>query len=180
MILRFNLLLILSAVILISCEDQNDDVFDGVVINEFLARNDTTNQDSAGDFDDWLELFNSTPEAIDLAGYFLTDNLNDPDKFELPVGTVIPAEGFLLFWADGEPEEGLLHCSFKLSGSGEEIGLYNPEGSLVDEIAFGEQGADISWGRYPDGSDDWQYFGNCDSCLSASAPTPGTTNNWHQ
>jgi len=63
-----------------------------VFINEWLADNLTTNADPAdGQFEDWFELYNAGPEAVDLSGFYLTDDLLTPTMFEIPAGTLIPA-----------------------------------------------------------------------------------------
>ena len=73
-----------------------------------------------------------------------------------------------LFWADGDLEQGPFHTSFKLSRSGEEVGLFDTDGlTLIDGISFGPQQTDVSYGRSIDGGDLWQFFEN---------PSPGAPN----
>ena len=60
-----------------------------VKINEFLAANDSANQDPQGDYDDWIELYNSGTETIDLTGYYLTDDLDDLTQWSFPQGTTL-------------------------------------------------------------------------------------------
>jgi len=138
-----------------------------VVINEFLASNVSGVTDKAGDHDDWIELYNCTNEAIDLSAWSLSDDRDDPQKAILPAGTTVPAQGFLLLWADGEPEQVELHLNFRISTGGEWIGLFNPEAEIADSVSFGHQLTDISFGRYPDGSDTSFY---------QLSPTPGHAN----
>jgi len=119
-----------------------------VEVHEALAENVTGLTDEAGDHDDWLELKNRGLVDVDLTGFHLTDNPNNPTKWTFPTGTMIRAGGHLLVWADDEPAEGLLHATFKLSGLGESIGLYMPGGlTVVDQFAFGPQRDDESIGR---------------------------------
>ena len=143
-----------------------------VLINEWMADNVSTLADPAdGQFEDWFELYNAGASAVDLGGYFLTDNLQDPTQFEIPIGTTIDAGGFLLVWADGEPEQNAgasLHVSFRLSRDGDAIGLFAPDGSLVDAIEFGVQVTDVSEGRSPDGASP--------SYVAFETPTPGVAN----
>ncbi len=142
-----------------------------LVINEFMARNDTTLQDANGDFDDWIEIHNLSSQPIDMGGMYLTDRLTNPTKWRIPPDapnqTTIAPHGYLLIWADGEPLDGPLHAAFKLSDTGEAVGLYDIDGTLIDRITFGPQEPDLSYGRFPDGGADWQLFG---------APTPGLAN----
>ena len=58
--------------------------FAALKINEFLAANDTINQDPQGEYDDWIELYNSSTETIDLSGYYLTDDLDDLTQWSFP------------------------------------------------------------------------------------------------
>lgn len=130
-----------------------------VFINEFMAQNQSTLADPAdGDWDDWIELYNAGTTTVDLTGFFLTDNLTNKTAFTIPPGYPIPAGGFLLVWADNETDQNIapntdLHADFALSRTGEQIGLYSPDGSLVDGFSFTTQTNDISLGRFPDGAD---------------------------
>ena len=140
-----------------------------LVINEFLADNESVNQDETGACEDWAEIFNPGPDPVPLGGLFLSDDLDVPDKWTFP-DTVIAPGGFLLVWCDSDPEDGPLHSTFKLAAAGEEIGLFDrieTGNGLIDGFAFGPQTADISFGRQPDGSETWAFFTN---------PTPGAPN----
>jgi hypothetical protein len=146
-----------------------------LVINEFMASNNSASgiHDPQGDYDDWFEIYNFGDTSINLAGMYLTDNLSNPTKWQVPYGyssqTTVPAGGFILFWADDETTEGPLHTNFKLSADGEEIGLFATDGStLVDSIIFDAQVPNISYGRYPDANDNLQFF---------VTPTPLAHNN---
>lgn len=127
-----------------------------VVINELLASNDVTMADQDGEFDDWIELYNNTSSSIDLSGYFLTDDALDLTQWEIPSGTSIAANGYLIFWADNDGTQVGLHTNFKLSASGETLLLVNPSGEVVDQITFPAQTTDVSYGRYPNGTGDFQ------------------------
>ncbi|MCP4542398.1 MAG: hypothetical protein GY832_35190 [Chloroflexi bacterium] len=141
-----------------------------VRINEFLADNASVNQDEAGEYDDWVELYNASPVTVTLEGMYLSDNLTSPSKWQFPVGTSIPPNSHLLVWCDGESWQGQLHAGFKLGRGGEEIGLFdNIAHGLVplDWIVFGPQKEDVSYGRQMDGADRWELL---------NPPTPGTSN----
>jgi len=142
-----------------------------LVINEFLASNEACCIDSSGDYDDYIEIYNYGDEAVDIGGLFITDEIgNYDDYYQIPAGndsTIIEPGDFLLLWADKESEQGVLHVEIKLSSDGEQIGLFMPDSTtVVDTLTFGEQSDDISYGRYPDGSDTWQLMN----------PTPGAAN----
>ncbi|HKS38499.1 MAG TPA: lamin tail domain-containing protein [Verrucomicrobiae bacterium] len=151
-----------------------------IYVNEWMADNTGAAVDPAdGGFEDWFELFNAGPTPVDLSGYTLTDETNQVDKFTIPAGTVIPANGFLLVWADDEVNQngqtGDLHVPFRLGAGGDFIGLYAPNGTNVNLVAFGQQTNNISQGRWPDGNSGQFYF--------MATPTPrlpnviGSTNN---
>ena len=88
-------------------------------INEFMADNDATIADPQGDYDDWIEIYNSGDAAINLGGKYLTDDLAEPDKWVFPEVT-IEANGYLLIWADDDDGDEGLHTNFKLGASGEQ------------------------------------------------------------
>jgi len=111
-----------------------------------------------------------------MAGMYLTDDLSEPDTWQVPLGrseeTTIDANGFLLIWADREPWQGALHADFKLSADGEVVGLYDPGLNPIDFVVFGPQNGDESYGRATDGNYMWRCFG-CEGC---PPPTPGGAN----
>ena len=127
-----------------------------VVINEIMASNNTTTADQDGEYDDWIELFNTTNQVIDLTGYFLSDNSQKLDKYDIPEGTIIPANGYLIVWADEDGMQEGLHANFKLSSSGEELFLVNADTLIIDEITFGQQTTDMALARAPNGTGDFE------------------------
>ncbi len=142
-------------------------------INEILAGNAQTNSDESGEFDDWLEIYNSSDEYLFLSGMYLTDNPANLTKWMFPFGGVaIEAGGYALVWCDEDQEQPGLHSSFKLSRAGEFLALVATDGeSIVDALNFGVQNTDISFGRIPDGSETWSFF---------DEPTPGSANSASQ
>ena len=141
-----------------------------LLINEFLADNKTTleDPDEPGAFEDWIEIYNPGPDAVDMSGMYLTDNLHSPTKWQVPAGVSIEPRGYLIFWADNDPGQGRTHTNFQLDADGEEIGLFQADGrTLIDSVAFGVQQPDVSYGRSPDGGAEWAYF---------SPASPGSAN----
>ena len=128
-----------------------------LVINEVMASNISTqlNPDYS-DFVDWIELYNKGDTTIDLRGIFISDDLSDPFKWQLNEDVTLDPKTYFIIWADGQDQGN--HTSFQLSGNGEQIGLYNPDGSIIDTLTFGVQRNDISFGRFPDGGNQWHYF----------------------
>lgn len=139
-----------------------------VVINEFAASNNSSVTDPQGQFEDWIELYNYDNEDIDISGMYLTDDLNEPRKWQFPDETIIPAEDFLLVWADNDTTDSGLHSNFELNAEGEEIGFFDSDGlELIDSITYSEQSTDISFGRFPDAEQNWLFL---------ATPTPGSPN----
>jgi len=127
-----------------------------VSINEIMSSNSKTITDEDGSFEDWIELYNMSYNPVDISGYYLTDNLTNKTLFRIQEGTIIPARGFLIIWADKEewqnyPGAYELHAKFSLSKSGDTIGLFSPNLTPVDIVTFGTQIDNISQGRFPDG-----------------------------
>lgn len=125
-----------------------------VVINEWMADNTyTLGNPVTGKFDDWFELYNYGDKTANLSGYYLTHSPTNRTEFLIPAGYTIPPRGFLLVWADKKATNSTpeLHTNFKLSKSGASIGLFAPDGRVVDFVTFGPQTSDVSMGRYPDG-----------------------------
>ena len=145
----------------------------GLFINEFLASN-TKFADENGGLDDWIEIYNSNNQAVDIGGLYLTDNLSVLNGAQIPTTspalTTIPAKGYIVIWADGQPEQGPLHILPKLGKGGEQIGLSQIVGAntiIIDSLTFKAQADDVSEGRFPDGSTTMKKF---------FSPTPGSTN----
>jgi hypothetical protein len=127
-----------------------------LVINEFMASNDLTAADQDGEFEDWVELYNNSSEGISLDGYFLTDDADDLMKWAFPSGTSIAGNGYLIIWADDDEDQEGLHANFKLSAAAEAVLLVDPTGTIVDEVSYIDQVTDVSYGRYPNGTGDFQ------------------------
>lgn len=148
----------------------DDDYFNrtfSLKINEVSPLNDVF-ADENGQYDDWFELYNYDTEAVNLEGLYLSDNKNDLLKYSIPSSAEIQANGFLVFWCDKETFQGDLHTNFKLSSKGETIYLTDIDGiTILDSLTFGVTNLNQSFGSFPDGSTDYEYF---------DYPTPGKGN----
>lgn len=127
----------------------------GVVVNEVMASNSITATDENGEFEDWIELYNNNGTQANVGLWFVSDTPFEPYKWRLPIGTSIPANGYLIIWCDDE-NDGDEHATFKLSSSGESVLLLNTDSLLVDEVTFGEQITDLGYARVPNGSGPFQ------------------------
>ncbi|MCW5909515.1 MAG: CotH kinase family protein [Cyclobacteriaceae bacterium] len=144
----------------------------GLVINEVAAAG-TAATDELGEQDDWIEIYNSSAQAIDLAGLFITDNLQSKLKHQFEAGsnkTIINPGEYKLVWADNQTGQSVLHTNFRLSASGEQVGLYQMTGSqlrVLDEVTFAAHAENTSASRIPDITGPIEI---------TAMPTPGAAN----
>ena len=122
-----------------------------VRINEIVANNQNGLRDEDGDTPDWIELHNEKAETVDLEGWFLTDDPDNPTKWRLPAIRIGPF-GYLTVFASGKgrtPANGELHTTFQLDADGEYLALVRPDGSTVQSEfspAFPDQFSDVAYG----------------------------------
>jgi hypothetical protein len=147
-------------------------LFSQVVINEFSAANLDTNNDNYGQFEDWIELYNTSNTYVDLSGYFLSDRTNNPDKWEFPAGSGVQANGYLVVWASKRDivSGGNYHSNFKVTQTrnNEDIVFADPSGDIIDShpIDVPNQNGH-SRARVDNGGSEWGVALN---------PTPGYGN----
>jgi len=118
--------------------------------------------------DRWLELYNESPSPVDLSGFFITNDAADPAMFEVPAGTVIPAEGFLVL-TEAQLAAGGVALQLPAGMKSLWIGLSRPDFTgIVDAYAFQPPAASgLSEARFPDGGGSW---------VVARTPTKGSAN----
>ena len=141
-----------------------------LVINEVQSKNDTTYVDEFGEFNDWVEIYNQGTEAVDIAGFYFSDNPSITNKYQVLSGdsskTTVPAGGFLVLWLDKDIDQGVNHLDFKLNGS-DQILLVNVDGLTVEDTLDFDLESDLSYGSKIDGEPSYVYF---------LEPTPNATN----
>jgi hypothetical protein len=135
----------------------------GLRINEFMASNVLSRDGADGEYEDWIEIYNSGTSAVDLAGYILTDDPGGQTGLKIPSGesstTTVAAGGFIIFLADSDMTQGVKHLNFKLPKESGRIFLIDRDGTtVIDSVAYPLQVTDVSYGRYPDGTGTWQYM----------------------
>ena len=123
-----------------------------VVINEYEASNASGAMDADGQFDDWVEMYNTTSTDVNLFGTYLSDDAANPLKWPFPANAVVPANGYLTIWADENGGQVGIHSNFKLSALGEEIYFTRADGTSLDSDVFGTQSSDLSVARCPNGT----------------------------
>lgn len=138
-----------------------------VVISEFMASNSSTLEDEDGDDEDWIELHNDGSSAVNVSGWYLTDDDSDLIQWQIPSLILQADEYVVIFASKKDRDSSPLHTNFKLSAGGEYLALVDADGvTVVDEITpeYPQQYSDISFGA---ASGVGQYF---------SEPTPGAPN----
>lgn len=145
-----------------------------VRITEFMASNDNTIEDEDGDSPDWIEVHNGTAAAVDLGGWYLSDDSSNLVKWAFPAPTVLQPDEYIVVFAsdkDRAVSGQELHTNFKLKSEGEYLALVESDGvTKATEFApqYPEQYEDVSFG-----------FGGVGAPPSLSyfpVPTPGSAN----
>ncbi|HXC50849.1 MAG TPA: lamin tail domain-containing protein [Candidatus Limnocylindrales bacterium] len=157
---------VFAALFLLPCEAR------ALVISELMASNATTITDEDGEYSDWVEIFNNSASTANLGGMYLTDDESLPTKWQFPA-TTLGAGQYLIVWTSdknrqvsGQP----LHTNFKLSSSGEYLGLIAADGTtVIDEYvpSFPAMSTDRSYGLASDLVTERCFI----------IPTPGAANN---
>ena len=145
-----------------------------LIINEFMADNDNTLDDAEGDASDWIEIYNGTGSTVNLAGYYLTDNASNPGKYAIPAYPLEHGGHLVIFASSKDTVFGgnEFHTNFKLSSSGEYLGLYRKNGFgafvLVHQFhpTYPPQEEDASYGSW----------GAQQEIGYMPTPTPGSSN----
>ncbi|PIE20058.1 MAG: hypothetical protein CSA66_01650 [Proteobacteria bacterium] len=152
-------------------------------LNEVMASS-ATFVDASGLPTDWLEIYNAGDAPVDLAGMRLCDDHYLAEGLAschvVPAGaaaqTEVPAGGFVVFHFNGDAATSALEVPLKLGGGGDAVYLFDAGGRQIDALAWGlEDGldqADVSYGRWPDGEQEWVRFDGG----PAGSPTPGAPN----
>jgi uncharacterized protein YjiK len=127
----------------------------GILITEFMAKNDTGIMDASGSRPDWIEIYNAGPNTESLSGVAVSDGNAPAESFNLP-GISLPAGEFLLLFASGKVQngnshfldsDGHYHLPFKLSASANSVlRLIDSDGAVRQRIVYPAQANDVSYG----------------------------------
>jgi hypothetical protein len=133
-----------------------------IVINEFSASNLREFNDDYGKSEDWIELYNSSSSTIDLSGWYLSDKLTKPKKWQIPAGIFIEPKGFITFWASGRDAVSSehRHTNFRFTQTSldEYVVLADKTGSIIESYKMPVTLAAHSIGKSTDGGKDWVIF----------------------
>ena len=139
----------------ISDEDMIAEGVTPVRINEVSAANSMYVNDYFKK-NDWIELYNTTGEDIDIAGMYISDNAKKPQKYQVPtndvvLNTIVPAHGYKVIWCDNLDNIGAdIHTTFKLAAEGGDV-LITAE-NYADTLTYPAHIGTQTFGRYPDGT----------------------------
>ena len=134
-----------------------------VVINEYSCSNFDSFADDYQEYGDWIELYNSSSTMVNISGYYLSDNPAAPQKYLIPEEVIIPANGFMRFWASGrnQANPGNYHTNFKLTqtkSTAEFIVFADPGGIILDQQQLTISQRGHSNGRITNGNSVWGVF----------------------
>lgn len=141
-----------------------------VRIQELLLHNQYSLRDETGERTPWVELYNSSGQAVSLGGCYLSDDPENPFKWAFPEASSIQPGQYLVIFLSGKDAAGdALHTSFRLSDSDEALVFTQTSTMSQDQWALPTQlGDNVSMGLAADGS--IAYF---------TTPTPGAANTTH-
>lgn len=143
---------------LYNCSESDLNISSGdIVINELVASNELGGgeKDDQGEYNDWIEIYNNTDRYLDLSRMYLSDDNSSLLKWKFPVGSIIAPGQYRIVWMDEDVTDVGYHASFKLPKIGGEIYLSNLDGTIIDEVIYGEQTTNIAFARIPNGTGDF-------------------------
>ena len=133
-----------------------------IVINEFSASNFDSHQDNYGEYEDWIELYNTSNSDVDLNGWYLTDKPNNLTKWQFPSSFIVSANSVAIIYCSGldEINGGVAHSNFKITQTkfNEVFVLSDASGSVVDSISVVPAQKSHSRGRDVNGGSTWSLF----------------------
>ncbi len=131
--------------------ESNGNDIGSIVINEWMAFNESENTDEYGEYNDWIELFNNSNQYINLEGYFISNKVTERTKYKFPT-LILEPYGFKLLWADEDSLQGEFHLPFKLDSERDDLVLSRPDTSTIDYFSFNDLAYNTSISRYPNGT----------------------------
>lgn len=148
-----------------------------IVVNEYSASNRAWT-DAYDNYEDWVELYNTSTNFVNLSGYYLSDDIDNPTKWEFPPVIIGPEEHLIVICSGRDGVfNGVPHTGFRLSQLKPEfILLSEPNQNLLESQQLFVTQVNHSYGRINDGASDWGIFSNPSPGLSNSNASPGYTN----
>ena len=124
-------------------------------INELMSNNVSAVWDDAYNFSMWVELYNEGDSTINQKNFFLTNNIQEPQKWGLP-NQNITSKGFNILWMEKPDRPN--HSPFKLDPDGGTLYLLSDSGELIDQVQYPKQIRNVSYGRLVEGSQESVFF----------------------
>ena len=140
---------------------------EGLLINEVCVDNFTSFYQEPLGYSDWVELKNNSSETVNLSQFCLSDDIDEPCKYNLS-GFLAPGD-FIVILCDKESARyrgDMQMASFSLNAENEQLYLSTAEGVLVDYVSLHEIPYKGTYGRVP-GREGFFYL---------YQETPGTEN----
>jgi hypothetical protein len=163
----------------------------GVTINELMAdpASDWSPSDGNEEYhsmeDEWIEIYNDGPEAIDITGWRLRDAVSDSSwRFGFE-GAILSGEIIVVYGNESyawEEANGFAKNGLSMNNSGDTMTLVEADLTTVaDQVTYEPFQVldDRSYGRLPDGGEDWAIYdalNPLDPPETGLPPTPGTPN----
>ena len=121
-----------------------------VMITEFMAGNSRTLANEDRSYEDWIEIYNTTTNGVDLSNWSLTDSAGNLGKWRFPATNIGPSR-FMVVFASGKNRRipgAPLHTNFRLDQGGEKLALVQADGTIASEFApsFPGQYQDVTYG----------------------------------
>jgi CotH kinase protein/Lamin Tail Domain/Secretion system C-terminal sorting domain len=130
-----------------------------VVINEFSASNLRDFNDDYDKGEDWIELYNNSDQSINIGGWYMSDKIDKPKKWQIPVGTTIGPKGFMTFWASGRNTANgdNIHTNFRFTqtSTDEYVVLSDINGKVIESYKLPITLLGHSIGKSEDGNANW-------------------------
>jgi len=146
----------------------NFGITQNIVINEILSSNGNGITDDFGEYSDWVEIYNNSPQSINIYQWYLSDDENQISEWQFPDTTILPNDFILIFCSGRDTVSSYFHSNFKLKSSGETIILCDENETIIDQLDPVYLSNNISFGRRSDGSSEKAFF---------YISSPGNSNN---
>ena len=138
-----------------------------LVFNEIMVANVDQFIDPSWNYGLWAEIYNAGDKDVELRGYWVSDDPEQPKKVCIPCNLKVPAKGFATLWFDHHDRYRITQLPLKLDADGGMLVLSSLRGTPVTQAEFPPCIPRASYARTSDGAEEWQW---------SSTPTPGTSN----
>ncbi len=156
------LAVVLVAIYLSRHASDNEPSSVSLEISEVMSSNKGSVADPNGDYPDWIEFRNTSPDELDIGGLGVSDDVTAGVKYVFPVGTRVPANGYIVLWCSGEGT-GSFHAPFRISAA-DSVVLFGASGNTLETLVLKAVDSGLSYAK--DASGAW----------AATKPSPGFSN----